>query len=518
MGIPRLFRYIRQKCPECILNIKKDSQKKILIDHLYIDGNVVVHKACQKVFNYGNNVSMMRKTKGTDEEAFTQVFKEIIFICSVVKPKKSIFFTIDGVAPLCKAAQQRQRRYLSSNIEFNTSCISVGTVFMKKLLDHLNIEFRKKIDKDWSDLTVFFSSYKVPGEGEHKMFQQCKILSDREKNEDSHCFVSIDADLIMLSLIPDLKNVFLLRENPFEWNNFSLINISKLKIVIENVMSIDDFIFLGFFVGNDFLPKIKMFMFLEDGMQLLQLLYKEKIIKKGSIDFENFYRFVDRLSKEEIPYLESQSLMQSKDKKFRDTTLLNCIQNGKLDFNKYRTNYYKKMGIETEEEIKKLCREFYRGVLFVYLYYFTNECPSWKWFFPYHFSPLMSDFKNVIKDGVVNDFSLETPSTPFLQLLTILPPKSKELLPQNYHYIFEDIENYPKEFSIDFEGKTQEYEGVVLLPFINSQKIQREYDSIKTKFYRNTLEKPFYLAKTDKKIKYICGDKITTTFVKKKFY
>jgi 5'-3' exoribonuclease 1 len=519
MGIPRLYRYIKQQCPNCILDLKRGTQNKVGVDHLYIDGNVVVHKACQKVFNYGNNVSSIKQVKGTDEEAFKAVFNEILFICSIVIPKKSLFFTIDGVAPLCKASQQRQRRYLSeTNGKFNTSSISVGTIFMKRLSDYLNIRFRQQLNKEWSHLTVFYSSYKVPGEGEHKMFQHCKLLSESIKENDSHCFVSIDADLIMLSLIPNLKNVLLLRENPFEWGNFSLIDIDKLKELITTLMPIDDFILLGFFVGNDFLPKIKMFMFLEDGMDLLKRVYKEKIIQNGKIDSESFYRFIDRLSSEEETYLYSQSLMQSKDIKFRDNTLLKSIHSERLDFKSYRNEYYKKMGIVTEEEIQRLCREYYRGVLFVYLYYYTNECPSWRWFYPYHYAPLMCDFKKTVKQTIVNDFVLEKPSTPFLQLLTILPSKSKELLPEKYRYIFDDKKSYPEKFSIDFEGKTQDYEGVVLLPFINIENIQSEYDKVKVKYYRNTLEKPFYLSKTDKKIKYISGKQSIITNVKKIYY
>lgn len=60
----------------------------------------------------------------------------------------------------------------------------------------------------------------------------------------------------------------------------------------------------------------------------------------------------------------------------------------------------------------------------------------------------------------------------FLQLLAVLPTASKELLPKCYHDLM-TAENsliskyYPEDFQTDLNGKKQEWEAVVLVPFID---------------------------------------------------
>lgn len=63
------------------------------------------------------------------------------------------------------------------------------------------------------------------------------------------------------------------------------------------------------------------------------------------------------------------------------------------------------------------------------------------------------------------------PFQPFEQLLAVLPSASKQLLPEAYQYLMTSeespiIEYYPHDFKTDMNGKKQEWEAVVLIPFI----------------------------------------------------
>ena len=51
-------------------------------------------------------------------------------------------------------------------------------------------------------------------------------------------------------------------------------------------------------------------------------------------------------------------------------------------------------------------------------------------FYPYHFAPYVSDLKDFANINI--KFELESPFKPFQQLLAVLPPASKRLLPPAY--------------------------------------------------------------------------------------
>ena len=70
------------------------------------------------------------------------------------------------------------------------------------------------------------------------------------------------------------------------------------------------------------------------------------------------------------------------------------------------------------------------------------------------------------------DFEMGKPFLPFEQLLAVLPAGSRSHLPSAYHKLMMDerssvIDFYPKDFDTDMDGKKQEWEAVVLIPFID---------------------------------------------------
>lgn len=82
----------------------------------------------------------------------------------------------------------------------------------------------------------------------------------------------------------------------------------------------------------------------------------------------------------------------------------------------------------------------------------------------------MSDVKNF--KHLQLQFEMGKPFMPFEQLLSVLPAASKELLPTVYHRLMMDpsskiIDYYPVNFETDLNGKKQEWEALVLIPFID---------------------------------------------------
>lgn len=106
-------------------------------------------------------------------------------------------------------------------------------------------------------------------------------------------------------------------------------------------------------------------------------------------------------------------------------------------------------------------------------YYYRGVC-SWGWFYPHHYAPYISDIKN-FKDLNIK-LDMGRPFLPFQQLLAVLPAASKEHLPRAYHKLMTQatskvIDYYPVDFETDLNGKKQDWEAVVLIPFIDENRL-----------------------------------------------
>ena len=94
--------------------------------------------------------------------------------------------------------------------------------------------------------------------------------------------------------------------------------------------------------------------------------------------------------------------------------------------------------------------------------------------------PMLSDLVNIedlLKD-ISFDGKLGRPLKPFEQLMGCLPPSSAYLLPKPYQWLMKSSssplkEFYPERFTVDMNGKRWPWEAVVLLPFIDSQRLIR---------------------------------------------
>lgn len=491
MGVPGLFSWLMSRYPHVI----SKNYKTLCVNNLYIDTNSIIHAAAQHVFNYGSNKMLEPRYPELNRnqkvyKLFELYFDQIINITRLIDPTDLLFISVDGVAPLSKQMQQKQRRHISARqrdetIQFSSSCITPGTGFMHELSKYINYRIRSEMNTRFKHLKVIYSSYSVPGEGEHKILNYIrKYTSD----DTSHCIVAPDADLILLALGTCYNKMYVLREDLF-MKQFDLINISLLKQCLVNDMwatqetervAINDFLLLCILVGNDFLPRVQMLHNVTDGINLLlniynttskrgkyRLCYDNAMIHKKNLKF-----FIQTLSNSEQYYINEQ-LQHAKDATIPGSTksLLQAVQNNSINLAKYKASYYESYRIN---DVATMIEEYYKGLQWVMLYY-TSCCPDKEWMYTFYAAPFMTDFATFNTETKIR-FNTTSNLSAFLQLVAILPYRDRYLVPQEYHCLIQDT----TEFDIEYDGKTKEYEGIAILPFIDNNELRTKYDSIVT--------------------------------------
>lgn len=113
------------------------------------------------------------------------------------------------------------------------------------------------------------------------------------------------------------------------------------------------------------------------------------------------------------------------------------------------------------------------------LYYYYRGVCSWSWYYPHHYAPFISDIRD-FKDMKIT-FDLAKPFLPFQQLLSVLPASSRKLLPEAYRHLMTEsnsriIHFYPTDFESDLNGKKNDWEAVILIPFIDERLLIEEMD------------------------------------------
>ena len=363
MGIPKFAYFISQRYP---LIVKKIKEKVDVpeIDNFYLDLNSVIHNV-----SHGNSI-LISCQKRSYEDIYLDTCDTIEKLFQIIKPKNLLFISIDGVAPRTKMNQQRIRRYrkntnmtmeeleiikekgIDINNQFNSDAISAGTKFMFHLTEYIKdfIIKKKKTDKNWAKIEIILTGADVPGEGEHKILEYIRTYKKSEvyRKNIRHCIYGLDADLVMLALISHEPNIVLLREDNIlmkkkqkllakkgielklnkekeeESYEFFLISVlreylelefydikDKIKFEFNMERIIDDFIFLCFFIGNDFLPNLYSFAIETGAMDYLFDFYKDclpelegYITEQGKIDFSRAKKIFNLLAKKELYSLD----------------------------------------------------------------------------------------------------------------------------------------------------------------------------------------------------------------------
>ncbi|KAL5056292.1 hypothetical protein RYX36_036974 [Vicia faba] len=315
MGVPAFYRWLVNKYPEVIEDANTNTTPTVEYDHLYLDMNSIIHPCF-----HPNDDNINTSPPTTFVEVFANIFDYVDHLVAIVKPRKLLYMAIDGVAPRAKMNQQRTRRYrtakddemleaeekrLRKQFEMegkqvlpkqecevsDSNIITPGTEFMHQLSKALKAYISSRISSDslWKDIMVILSDANVPGEGEHKIMsfvRKQRGLSDYNPNT-VHCLYGSDADLIMLGLSSHEPHFSILRELLHIWLLREYLELD-MKIqdppknfIVDFERIVDDFIFICFFAGNDFLPHLPSLDIFEGSIDLLMTVYKQEFHKLG---------------------------------------------------------------------------------------------------------------------------------------------------------------------------------------------------------------------------------------------
>ncbi|XP_008211726.2 5'-3' exoribonuclease 1 [Nasonia vitripennis] len=590
MGVPKFFRFISERYP-CINKIIKEHEIP-QYDNLYLDMNSIIH-TCSHPTDSDVHFRIGKK-EFSDEDIFENVSRYVEIIFRIVKPLEMLFLAFDGVAPRAKMNQQRANRFrvardnsilereiLLTDKLFDANSITPGTVFMADLIDHMKhfIAYKVSTDPLWQKCKIILSGSEAPGEGEHKIMQFIRYHKAQQNYNSNtrHCLYSLDADLIVLGLCTHEPHFSLLREkNTFgkakkmltpEESDFHLLHLSlfreylgyefapiksKLKFEFDLEKIIDDWVLIGFLVGNDFIPQLPHLNIVNGALPLLYSVYIEVlptldgyINEAGELNLSRFEKYIKSLSHVEHKIFAStvsSKICNVKEAKkvdpitghFEQLSIESKKDDAKdLDqemktkeysnFEVQRRDYYlHKLNFEdlSESLILPLVHEYIRAIQWTLNYYY-HGCCSWSWYFPYHYAPFIRDVKGL--ENINLKFDMAKPFLPLQHLLAVLPPANSHLLPKPLRFLLTNsnspiIHFYPNEFEIDLNDKSNDWEAIVLIPFINEKELISAMDSYITTLnpkerHRNTngLTCVYTYTKTD--LGYYPVDKVFGSFI-----
>ncbi len=500
MGIKHFYIWFKETFGrQCIHGQNFGAPFPVAIDNLCVDMNGLFHPCAQQAFQYGEQAIKTEgpklQGKAGNLQAFSNVAHSILRFVHLVRPRRRLVLCVDGVAGLAKCTQQRGRRYKTSQEcpdNFNPAAISPGTEFMYDLMQFLDFFIKRELsyNREWEYLQVIFSDDRSAGEGEHKLMHYIRTFDPTE----SVCIHGLDADLFMLALsVRQGSGIHLLRENLYKRGrddtDLHLVNIERFAEKLLGRMSpqdvesctLNDFVFMCFLVGNDFLPNIPMLEIRRDGIDMMLQAHSDvrgglttRYWGAATINPEPLQNFLGVLAADEGRELQEKVNMMRRGKYMDDDLLLKHAPGDVLDMEGYRREYYETK-FPADTSVESICHEYLRGMMWINNYY-AKGIPSWDWFYPYDYAPFLGDLTEHTASFEMQPFEPSQSLPPFMQLMCIMPPPFAELLPERLRTVFSLCPDlFPEEFEVDLAGKRKEWEGIVLLPSLDVDRLWALY-------------------------------------------
>ena len=102
MGIPSYFSYIVRSHRSII----RKYNTNLCIHNLYLDCNSII-------YDIARTIKDAKHDKDFENKLIKAVCEKIVYYINIIQPKNRVFIAFDGVAPVAKLNQQKNRRYKS---------------------------------------------------------------------------------------------------------------------------------------------------------------------------------------------------------------------------------------------------------------------------------------------------------------------------------------------------------------------------------------------------------------------
>ncbi len=512
MGVKGLFGgYILRRHRDCVLRARPADFR---CDHLLIDLNGIIHTSCAAVYGYGDRprseergTSFLRpRAPPTVADVERSIVDRLRYLIQISAPQRGVFIAIDGVAPVSKQCQQRARRYRAAmtrdpNLQFDSNCITPGSEFLSDLSRGLYAAIRSRLAKEHPSLDFFLANQNVAGEGEHKAIQ---FIRKNAEHQYQYVLYGMDADLINLALASPAEHIFIAREtHQGSVRDFHWVDITTIRGRIQADMfwegpsafcdltaAIRDFVLLGYFLGNDFLPQVKCLNIYDGAIDHMLTAYREAAPRHGHlvtrygerwyVNTNLLYDIVSSLQSREHDILAD--LAQGVGGRHKDEVLVECLtlsaKRSREDF-----DYGRCVTLHAERKLRGNARDavlrYMEGMEWIVNYYLEGPI-SWTWYYPYHYAPLLAHFLAYMREFRSVAYPATQPHAPILQLLSVLPPKSAGLLPEPFRSLvvsegFELRDQFPDTVEVDLGGCKADWEATVLAPFLDQRAVSRLY-------------------------------------------
>ena len=223
----------------------------------------------------------------------------------------------------------------------------------------------------------------------------------------------------------------------------------------SNQRYLDDYVFLCFFLGNDFLPHFPCLNIRTHGMPALLEIYREICRNNkhhlvdavtGTIYWPMLDKWIALCAKKEPEWFLQEkvardkmanSMWRQKDMDMLDQApLLFRGEEFYIDAPAtvgWQKRYYRVLfGFDKDDDKRRVCNDYKRGLAWVWSYY-TLGCDDWRWRYPYTYAPLMADLSTISSTSISPVYPKETkdkgPVCELTQLAYVLPKKNHDLIP-----------------------------------------------------------------------------------------